>query len=90
MHPFAKYIQTLGKDRNGMRHLTREEAYQAMRMIACYDVEDSYGEVVVTGTLALTIRALDIESQPNDAQTLALSWWRERHQQDLVRRRSDG
>lgn len=47
--------------------------------------EDSYGEVAVTGTLALIVRALDIESNPEDAQELALSWWRERHQQDLVR-----
>ena len=39
MHPFAKYIQILGKGRNGMRSLSRDEAYEAMRMIACYDVE---------------------------------------------------
>ncbi len=39
MHPFARFIQTLGKGRNGMRPLTREEAYEAMNMIACYDVE---------------------------------------------------
>lgn len=39
MHPFASYIQILGKGRNGMRALTREQAYEAMRMITCYDVE---------------------------------------------------
>ncbi len=39
MHPFARYIQILGKGRNGMRPLTQDEAYQAMSMIACYDVE---------------------------------------------------
>lgn len=39
MHPFARFIQTLGKGRNGMRPLSREEAYEAMSMIACYDVE---------------------------------------------------
>ena len=39
MHPFAKYIQILGKGRNGMRPLSQEEAYQAMSMIACYEVE---------------------------------------------------
>ncbi|MEW8536690.1 MAG: glycosyl transferase family protein [Candidatus Thiodiazotropha endolucinida] len=39
MHPFAKYIQILGKGRNGMQSLTREQAYEAMQMIACYDVE---------------------------------------------------
>ncbi|PVV11098.1 MAG: hypothetical protein B6D82_11885 [gamma proteobacterium symbiont of Ctena orbiculata] len=39
MHPFARFIQILGKGRNGMRALTLEEAYEAMQMIACYDVE---------------------------------------------------
>jgi anthranilate phosphoribosyltransferase len=39
MHPFARFIQILGKGRNGMRPLTQEEAYEAMTMIACYDVE---------------------------------------------------
>jgi len=39
MHPFAGFIQALGKGRNGMRSLSREEAYEAMSMIACYDVE---------------------------------------------------
>jgi anthranilate phosphoribosyltransferase len=39
MHPFAKYIQILGKGKNGMRPLSRNEAYEAMNMIACYDVE---------------------------------------------------
>lgn len=39
MHPFTRFIQILGKGRNGMRSLTREEAYEAMQMIACYEVE---------------------------------------------------
>jgi anthranilate phosphoribosyltransferase len=39
MHPFARFIQILGKGRNGMRSLTEEEAHEAMTMIACYDVE---------------------------------------------------
>ncbi len=39
MHPFARFIQILGKGRNGMRALSEEEAYEAMQMIACYDVE---------------------------------------------------
>jgi anthranilate phosphoribosyltransferase len=39
MHPFARFIQILGKGRNGMRPLTQDEAYEAMSMIACYDVE---------------------------------------------------
>jgi anthranilate phosphoribosyltransferase len=39
MHPFAQYIQRLGKGKNGMRPLSMQEAYEAMNMIACYDVE---------------------------------------------------
>ncbi|MET0116850.1 MAG: glycosyl transferase family protein [Sedimenticola sp.] len=39
MHPFAQYIQILGKGRNGMRSLTEQQAYEAMQMISCYDVE---------------------------------------------------
>ncbi len=39
LHPFSRFIQILGKGRNGMRPLTEEEAYEAMQMIACYDVE---------------------------------------------------
>ncbi|MEW8013651.1 MAG: glycosyl transferase family protein [Candidatus Sedimenticola endophacoides] len=39
MHEFARFIQILGKGRNGMKPLTREQAYEAMHMIACYDVE---------------------------------------------------
>lgn len=39
MHQFARFIQILGKGRNGMRSLTEAEAYEAMQMIACYDVE---------------------------------------------------
>ncbi|MET0015478.1 MAG: glycosyl transferase family protein [Sedimenticola sp.] len=38
MHPFAKYIQILGKGKNGMQSLTREQAYEAMQMITFYDV----------------------------------------------------
>jgi anthranilate phosphoribosyltransferase len=39
-HPFAKYIRILGKGRTGSRALTREEAYDAMRMILNNEVED--------------------------------------------------
>lgn len=39
MHQFSRFIQILGKGRNGMRPLTQEEAYEAMKMITCYDVE---------------------------------------------------
>jgi len=33
MHPFAQFIQILGKGRNGMRPLDRQQAYEAMSMI---------------------------------------------------------
>jgi anthranilate phosphoribosyltransferase len=39
MHPFARFIEILAKGRNGTRSLSFEEAKEAMRMIACYDVE---------------------------------------------------
>jgi anthranilate phosphoribosyltransferase len=39
MHPFARFIQILGKGRNGMRPLSQAQAHEAMQMIACYDVE---------------------------------------------------
>lgn len=39
MHAFSRFIQILGKGRNGMRPLSQEEAFDAMQMIACYDVE---------------------------------------------------
>lgn len=39
MHAFARFIQILGKGRKGMRGLSRAEAYEAMQMIARYDVE---------------------------------------------------
>jgi anthranilate phosphoribosyltransferase len=38
-HPFAQYIRTLGKGKNGQRSLTQEEAHEAMTQICCYDVE---------------------------------------------------
>lgn len=38
-HPFAQYIRILGKGKNGSRHLTQEEAYNAMRMILADEVE---------------------------------------------------
>ena len=38
-HPFARFIKILGKGRNGMRSLTRQEAYEAMSLFARYEVE---------------------------------------------------
>ncbi|MGZ8195788.1 MAG: glycosyl transferase family protein [Methylosarcina sp.] len=37
-HPFAEYIRILGKGKKGSRPLTREEAYQAMKMIMSDEV----------------------------------------------------
>ncbi|MGR9051191.1 MAG: glycosyl transferase family protein [Gammaproteobacteria bacterium] len=38
-HPFAPYVRILGKGKKGSRPLTRDEAYQAMRMIMAGAVE---------------------------------------------------
>jgi anthranilate phosphoribosyltransferase len=38
-HPFAKFIQILGKGQRGARDLTQEEAEQAMSMILAHQVE---------------------------------------------------
>ena len=38
-HPFAQYIRILGKGKNGSRSLTREEAFQSMKLILAGEVE---------------------------------------------------
>jgi anthranilate phosphoribosyltransferase len=38
-HPFAQYVRTLGKGRNGSRALSPEEAYEAFRLIMTGQVE---------------------------------------------------
>jgi anthranilate phosphoribosyltransferase len=38
-HPFAQYIRIIGKGKKGVRSLTQEEAYSAMRMIMADEVE---------------------------------------------------
>jgi anthranilate phosphoribosyltransferase len=38
-HPFAEYIRILGKGKKGSRPLTRDEAYQAMKMILAGEVQ---------------------------------------------------
>lgn len=38
-HPFAPYIRILGKGKKGSRPLTRDEAYDAMRLIMAGEVE---------------------------------------------------
>lgn len=38
-HPFAKYIQMLGKGQHGARDLTQEEARDALKMILAHEVE---------------------------------------------------
>ena len=38
-HPFAKYVQILGKGKRGARDLTKEEAHHAMTMILSRQVE---------------------------------------------------
>ncbi|MGD8591005.1 MAG: hypothetical protein PVG22_19440 [Chromatiales bacterium] len=36
MHPFARFIQILGKGRNGMRPLSQAQAHEAMRMAVAW------------------------------------------------------
>ncbi len=38
-HPFAQYIRILGNGKKGVRPLTQEEAYSAMKMIMADEVE---------------------------------------------------
>ena len=38
-HPFAKYIQMLGKGQHGSRDLTQDEARDALKMILAHEVE---------------------------------------------------
>ena len=38
-HPFAEYIRILGKGKKGSRPLTKNEAYQAMKMILANEVQ---------------------------------------------------
>ena len=49
------------------------------------EVEDAYGELAVIGTLALVLRALDLEASSDSAHEQAARWWRERHQHSSVR-----
>ena len=46
------------------------------------EAEDRYGELAVTGTLALVIRALGIVTGSEEAQRMAVAWWRQRHVAD--------
>jgi hypothetical protein len=49
------------------------------------DAEDPYGEMAVTGTLALVLRALGLASEADKAHAMANVWWHERHQHKRVR-----
>jgi len=67
MHPFARFIQILGKGRNGMRSLSREQAYEAMQMIACYDAEP--GQL---GAFLMLLRVKEETAEEVAGFTLAL------------------
>ncbi len=53
-HPFAQYLRILGKGRQGSRHLSREQAHQAMRMILEGHTADCQ-----TGAFLMLLRVLD-------------------------------
>jgi anthranilate phosphoribosyltransferase len=67
MHPFARFIQTLGKGRNAMRPLTFDEAREAMQMIACYDVEPEQ-----IGAFLMLLRVKEETAEELAAFTLAV------------------
>jgi anthranilate phosphoribosyltransferase len=60
----------------------RQQRLDLNRFRAVWDGEetDAYGVAAVTGTLALVIRALGLESKETPAHELAANWWQERHQ----------
>ena len=49
--------------------------------------DDAYGRAAVTGTLALVIRALGLQTRHDDAHGLANQWWNERIGLPLQQRR---
>jgi anthranilate phosphoribosyltransferase len=51
------------------------------------DCDDAYGRSAVTGTLALVIRALGLQTRHDDAHGLANQWWNERIGLPLQQRR---
>ncbi len=79
MHPFARFIQILGKGRNGMRPLSQDEAYEAMNMIACYDVEPEQ-----IGAFLMLMRVKEETAEEVAGFTRALSESIPRHGQTLV------
>ncbi|MET0000960.1 MAG: hypothetical protein ABW125_16315, partial [Candidatus Thiodiazotropha lotti] len=48
------------------------------------EIDDHYGRLAVTGTLALVIRALGLVEEPVEAHRMAETWWQTRHQADAV------
>jgi anthranilate phosphoribosyltransferase len=82
-HPFAKYIQILGKGQRGARDLTQEEAQQAMRMILAHEVEPiQLGAFLMlmrvkeetAPELAGFVQAARAALKPQDHPPIALDW----------------
>lgn len=65
-HPFALYVRILGKGRKGTRSLTREEAYDAMRMILAGEVQP-----IQLGAFLMLMRAK--EETPEELAGFALA-----------------
>ena len=63
--------QELRQDRLNLNHF---------RAVWEGDADDRYGELAVTGTLAMVLRALGLAETADSAHAMAAEWWRERHQ----------
>jgi len=67
MHPFSIYIKILAKGGNGINSLSQEQAYQAMKMITCYDVE---AEQVGAFLMLLRLKELSADELAGFTQAL--------------------
>ncbi len=57
------------------------ESLPTEHLLACWkgEVQDSYGELAVTGTIAIALRMMGIATNAEDAQQQALTLWQNRH-----------
>ena len=95
MHPFARFIQILGKGRNGMRPLSQAEAQLKQHRFAYLPISElslPVAELIASRelfglqsplcSLALMIRGLGIVTGYQEVQRMAVAWWRQRHVTD--------
>lgn len=57
------------------------ESLPTEHLLACWkgEARDSYGELAVTGTIAIALRMMGIATKTEDAQQQALTLWQNRH-----------